>query len=156
MGRKIAAILLVCVALGVSLGLWVTGPRAKISAQDLLREAARDQGPLGEIFEQQAGQGYYTDALETARRYASGLPARDQANELAGFAEKLIEIRAENGDIQGAKQMAECVKEIAWAWTLKGQPRVVVDWARSLPLANEERGYALLGVAQALAHPRPK
>ncbi|MGB7307926.1 MAG: hypothetical protein WBC67_02570 [Candidatus Acidiferrales bacterium] len=381
MGRRLAAIFLLCAAAGAALVLSARSPYVKVSAQDLLREATRDRGPLEKIFEQQASQGYYDDALTTARLAAASLPLRDQAYELSGLTEKLVQLRAENGDIPGAKGMVkqlsasalgdgglratrdiakiqvdrgdlrgalatvvspadtnqvmeefgnfqirkgdfdgalktaeqvnersaynlfyavggalrergepqrlhelashmtnkkraaelveaarfmlsphiemvrilrmgpcdtawvdgnagkfddayrlveqnhcrysdialkqfpsdpaaaerelrkspdkadislglanmstasakkgdtanamrlldsvrqldgkqnyclECVQEIAWAWTLEGQPKVVVDWARSLPLADEERGYALLGVAQALAHPRPK
>jgi hypothetical protein len=50
----------------------------------------------------------------------------------------------------------DCVREIAWAWTLKGQPRVVLGWARSMPIADPERGFALFGLAEALGHARPK
>jgi hypothetical protein len=90
-------------AVGISTALFLRNQRARISAQGLLREAVLDQGPLGEIFEQQAGQGYYEDAFVTARVFASSLPDRDY--ELSGLTEQLVVIRAENGDIQGAKEM---------------------------------------------------
>jgi len=105
MTRRLAAIVLLCAAGGISLAIWVRASRPKLSAQDLLREAARDGGPLEQIFGQQAGQGYYGDALATARLATAGLP--NQGYELSGYIEQLIRMRAENGDIQGAKEMAK-------------------------------------------------
>jgi hypothetical protein len=101
--RRLTAVVFFCAAIGISLALSVQGLRAKVSAQDLLREAAREGGPLEDIFSQQAGQGYYDDALATARLAASDWPHPEY--ELAGYADKLIQIRGENGDIRGAKEM---------------------------------------------------
>lgn len=105
MSLRLAAIVLLCAAIGISLVLSVRSLRANVSAQDLLREAVRDGGPVEDIFAQQAGQGYYDDALATARLATANL--RDRDYELSGWIEKLIEIRAENGDIHGAKNMAQ-------------------------------------------------
>lgn len=127
MGRRVAGILLLCAAILASLALSMPSLHRKLSARDLLREAAREEGPLGEIFEQQAAQGYYDDALETARVYASGLPSRAQAHELSGLAEQLIEIRAENGDIQGATQM---VKQLSGSALGPDGPQAIRDIAR--------------------------
>ena len=82
----------------------------RISAQELLREAARDNGPLGDIFSQQATQGYYDDALATARLAVADEPTsnpRVQQDELSAFVKDLIVMRAENGDIRGAKDMVK-------------------------------------------------
>ena len=63
------------VAIGASVGLtlWLRD-RAPVSAQELLREAvsaarstrSRNPEPLLDILNQQAGQGYYDDAMATA------------------------------------------------------------------------------------------
>jgi hypothetical protein len=103
--RRLAAILFLCAAIGISLAQSARSLDVRLTAKDLLREAARDRGPLDQIFAQQAGQGYYADALVTARQFASGRPRF--GNELPGLTEYLIETRAENGDIQGAKEMVK-------------------------------------------------
>jgi hypothetical protein len=103
--RRLAAILFLCAAIGISLAQSARSLDVRLTAKDLLREAARDRGPLDQIFAQQAGQGYYADALVTARQFASGRPGF--GNELPGLTEYLIETRAENGDIQGAKEMVK-------------------------------------------------
>jgi hypothetical protein len=144
-GRRLAATLLLGVVLGVSLALFVAGPHVDISAQDLLREAARDRGPLGDIFEQQAGQGYYDDAFVTARLFTSSLPPRDQAAGFFGFAETLIEIRAENGDIEGAKKM---VKQLSGSALGAGGPRAT----RNIAKVQVERG-DLRGALATVASP---
>jgi len=93
----------------------------------------------------------------------------DKADVILGLA-RMSDAAAKNCDAADALRLLEtarqvsgkrdycagCVQRIAWAWTLRGQPSVVLAWARSLPIADGERGYALLGVAQALAHPRRK
>lgn len=104
MKGRTAAILLFCAEIGVALAFSARELHPRISAQKLLREAVRDQGPLEEIFEQQAGQGYYDDALVTARLMAAGYP-RLREDALSRFVEDVITIRAANGDIQGAKEM---------------------------------------------------
>ena len=108
MGRRSAAIACLCVLIAASFILGAGSAVPTLTDQDLLREAARERGAVGEIFEQQATQGYYGDALETARLYASRLPLSQW--ELSGLASQLIEIRAENGDIQGAKDMAKRIR----------------------------------------------
>lgn len=63
--------------------------------------------------------------------------------------------------LDSARQMSadqgfrlDCIHKLAWAWTLRDHPRIVLSWARSLP--DQQRGFALLGVAQALGHARPE
>lgn len=76
----------------------------KITDQALLREAVAEwkhagspgQGPDPQIFEQQAGQGYYEDAAATGRLFKSDGDVQWSVVELA-------KIRAENGDVHGAK-----------------------------------------------------
>ena len=127
MSRRLVAVLILCTSVGASLALSVRGFHLAISAQELLREAARDGGPLDTIFEQQATQGYYDDALVTARLAASSLPQRNQAYEFAGLIENLIQIRAENGDIDGAKQM---VKELSGSALGTEGPKATRDIAK--------------------------
>jgi hypothetical protein len=77
-------------------------PNRSVTDRDLLREALaewqRYGGPGGaiggEIFEQQARQGYYDDAAATGRL----LPDEERWSVV-----ELARIRAENGDLQGAK-----------------------------------------------------
>lgn len=56
-----------------------------------------------QVFGQEAGQGYYDDALATARLDAA--ESTDSNRELGALIRQLVQIRAENGDIQGAKHM---------------------------------------------------
>lgn len=125
MNRRVAAIVSLCAAIGLSMAVALPGLHTKISAQSLLLEAARDGGPLGDIFEQQAGQGYYDDALATARLAASNLS--DQQRELSGLTATLINIRAENGDIQGAKETARELNDSALAGS---GPEVILEIAK--------------------------
>ena len=113
MNRRVAAVFFLCGAVGFSFALMLRSLRTKTSARSLLLEATRNGGPLDDIFEQQAGQGYYDDALATARLATSNL--RDRQYELSGFVVTLIKIRAENGDIQGAKEMARVLNDSALA-----------------------------------------
>jgi hypothetical protein len=79
-------------------------PHRRITDQQLLREAVDDwknagepgNGPDAQIFEQQAGQGYYEDAGATGRLFKS-------SDDLQWAVVELTKIRAENGDVQGAK-----------------------------------------------------
>lgn len=107
MSRRRAAIVLLSVAIGISFAMSARNLHAKVSAQDLLREAARDGGPFEDILTQQARQGYYNDALATARLATANLPDRNRDYEFSGWIKKLIEIRAENGDINGAKHTVQ-------------------------------------------------
>ena len=127
MSRRLAAVLMLCTLVGASLVLSARSFHLAISAKELLREAARDRGPLDAIFEQQAGQGYYDDALATAHMAAASLPLKDQAYEFSGLTEQLIQIRAENGDIPGAKEM---VKELTGSALGAEGPKATRDIAR--------------------------
>jgi len=100
----------ICVALSVAAAigwmLWLRLTDRKITDQELLREAVEEweragepgDGPDYQIFEQQAAQGYYEDAAATATLFRRPDDRRWSVEELA-------KIRAENGDIQGAKGM---------------------------------------------------
>ncbi len=104
-GFKVAALaIVVCVGAGVARRLWLRGPGHRIADREVLREAVAewqragrpfDQGAY-QIFEQQAAQGYYDDAAATGRLFGRPDDVRWSVVELA-------KIRAENGDIQGAK-----------------------------------------------------
>src|SRR5436190_7001582 len=101
-GLKIASLVLSAAAVGWI--LWLRFPDRKITDQKLLREAVEEwkragepgNGPDYQIFEQQAAQGYYEDAAATATLFKSAEDRRWSVVELA-------KIRAENGDILGAK-----------------------------------------------------
>lgn len=104
-GLKIAAsALALCVGMGLGWMLWQRFPGHKITDQELLREAVAEwnrarepgNGPNYQIFEQQAAQGYYDDAAATARLFK-------RAEDVQWSVVELAKIRAENGDIQGAK-----------------------------------------------------
>lgn len=102
---------------GICLGLAVAGgvvslltlrfSHRRITDQELLREAVDDwkqagepgTGPDPQIFEQQAAQGYYEDAAATGRLFKSN-------DDLQWAVVELTKIRAENGDVQGAKAAA--------------------------------------------------
>lgn len=146
--RRLAALLFLCAAVGITLALSVRALHVRISAQDLLREAVRDGGPLEQIFGQQAGQGYYDGALVTARLIASSLP--HQEDELSGLIKELISIRAENGDIQGAREMVlqfsgsalgargpEAIRDIAKIQVDRGDLRGALETSISPADANE-------------------
>jgi hypothetical protein len=89
----------------------------------------------------------------------------DLALGMAGFARAA----ARKGDVDGALRLLTAaevagatdwpqtavVRDVAWAWTIKEGPKPALRWARSRPTGSE-RASALLGVAQALAHPRPR
>jgi hypothetical protein len=104
-GLNLAA---VCLAGAVFVGMsWLVRARfthPKITDQTLLREAVEDwkragepgMGPNPQIFEQQAGQGYYEDAAATGRLFKS-------TDDVQWSIVELAKIRAENGDVPGAK-----------------------------------------------------
>jgi len=92
---------------GAGLGLvaWLRTSNHKITDQELLREAVAEwkragecgEGPNQMIFEQQAAQGYCEDAAATGRLLK-------RAEDVQWSIAELVKIRAENGDIQGAKE----------------------------------------------------
>ena len=97
--------LLLCTALGRV--LWRASHR-RITDRELLLEAVDDwrlagspfPGPNSQILEQQAAQGYYDDAISTARLWKLD-------SEQHWLFVEVTKIRAENGDIAGAKNMIE-------------------------------------------------
>jgi hypothetical protein len=104
-GLKIAASALVlCVGVGLGRLLWRQLPLRKITDQELLREAVLEWKKAGEpgyganyqIFEQQAAQGYYEDAAATGRLFK-------RVEDVQWSIVELVKIRADNGDIKGAK-----------------------------------------------------
>jgi tetratricopeptide (TPR) repeat protein len=105
LGLKVAALsLLLCVGVGIGWMLWRQFPLHKITDQELLREAVEEWKKAGEpgyganyqIFEQQAAQGYYEDATATGRLFK-------RVEDVQWSIVELVKIRAENGDIKGAK-----------------------------------------------------
>jgi hypothetical protein len=106
-GFKVAALAIVlCVAAGVARMLWLRGPGHRITDQEVLREAVAEWhragepgiGPNYQIFEQQAAQGYYDDAAATSHLF-------NRPDDKQWSVVELAKIRAENGDIPGAKSM---------------------------------------------------
>ncbi len=104
-GLKVAVVsVLLCVGVGLGGMLWRRVPLHKITDQDLLREAVAEwkkagepgNGPDYQIFEQQAAQGYYEDAAATGRLFK-------RVQDVQWSIVELVKIRAENGDIKGAK-----------------------------------------------------
>jgi hypothetical protein len=102
---KLAALVIVCAGIGIAT-LVCKNAHHKITDQELLREAVDDwrrsgapsPGPNPQILEQQAAQGYYDDAVATA--YLETRPG-----ELKGYLMQIVQVRAENSDIQGARGM---------------------------------------------------
>ena len=114
-GLKLAAFwLLLCVSAGVGWILWRQLPLHKITDQELLLEAVAEwkkagepgSGPNSQIFEQQAAQGYYEDAAATSRLFK-------RADDVQWAVVELVRIRAENGDIQGAKNSINSLADSA-------------------------------------------
>ena len=104
-GRRLTVLaILLCVGLGIGWMAWRGFSDRKITDQELLREAVADwkkagepgYGPNSQTFEQQAAQGYYEDAAATGRLFK-------RADDVQWAIVELVRIRAENGDIQGAK-----------------------------------------------------
>lgn len=104
-GLKLAGLILaVCVGAGTEWLLLMHFAQHKITDKELLREAvaewrcARESGygPNPQIFEQQATQGYYDDAAATAHLFS-------RPDDVQWSVVELAKIRAENGDIAGAK-----------------------------------------------------
>ena len=109
LGLKVLAFsLLLCIGVGLGWMLWARFPgrfpHHKITDQELLREAVAEwkkagepgYGPNYQIFEQQAAQGYYDDAAATGRLFK-------RPDDVQWSIVELAKIRAENGDVQGAK-----------------------------------------------------
>ncbi len=100
----VSAILLFSLAAGIGWVLWLRFSDRKITDQELLREAVAEwkrsgepgYGPDYQIFEQQAAQGYYDDAAATGHLFK-------RVDDVQWSVVELAKIRAENGDIQGAK-----------------------------------------------------
>jgi hypothetical protein len=97
--------LLLCAALG---GVLWRARHRRITDRELLLEAVEEwrlagspfPGPNSQILEQQAAQGYYDDAITTARLWKLD-------SEQHWLFVEVTKIRAENGDIAGAKNMIE-------------------------------------------------
>src|SRR5258708_2449058 len=105
LGFIVAAVEL-CASAAVGWILWRRSLERAVSDQTILREAAAEwnsaaepgYGPIMQIFEQQAAQGYYDDAAATARLFK-------RADDRDWAVPELAKIRAENGDVLGAKDM---------------------------------------------------
>jgi hypothetical protein len=55
--------------------------------------------------------------------------------------------------LAGVGSGTQVAHTIARAWTIQRGPKAVLTWARSRPMM-EERTWALIGMAEALGHPR--
>jgi len=104
---KVGALAIVlCAGGGIPWILGLRSPALGITDQDVLREAVAEwhragepgEGPNDQIFEQQAAQGYYDDAAATSHLFKRPDDKQWSVVELA-------KIRAQNGDILGAKRM---------------------------------------------------
>ena len=103
-GLKLLVLFVAACGAGLGLITWLRTSNHKITDQELLREAVAEwkragepgEGPNYQIFEQQAAQGYYEDAAATGRLFK-------RADDVQWSIVELVKIRAENGDIQGAK-----------------------------------------------------
>jgi len=103
-GLKLLVLFVTGCGAGLGLITWLRTSNHKITDQELLREAVAEwksagkpgEGPNYQIFEQQAAQGYYEDAAATGRLFK-------RAEDVQWSIVELVKIRAENGDIQGAK-----------------------------------------------------
>lgn len=120
----------------------------KITDQQLLGAAVEEwkragepgNGPDYQIFEQQAAQGYYDDAVATAALFK-------RADDRRWSVEELARIRAKNGDIQGAKAMIQkfagsdlgtsATKAIAFAQVGNGDLQGGLETAAPLGIQDE-------------------
>lgn len=107
--------------------IWVRAFSHKVTDRELLLEALAQfpnaNYPNEEVFEQQATQGYYDDALATAR-------LASKKDDLYSYLFKLATIRVENGDVQGAKGMTAMFPD----------PAFQAEMAKSIALAQAHQG----------------
>jgi tetratricopeptide (TPR) repeat protein len=120
----------------------------RITGREILHEAMMEWQCAGEhpqlirqIFEQQAGQGYYDDAA------ATGLLSR-RPDEMQWYVVELARIRAENGDLSGARAMmkrfagpslsAQIAEAIALALVSKGDLQGALEFAATTGVNREE------------------
>ncbi|MGB8732810.1 MAG: hypothetical protein WCC99_16295 [Candidatus Sulfotelmatobacter sp.] len=146
---KVAALAIVlCVGAGVARMLWLRGPGHRITDREVLQEAVAEWQRAGkpfsqgayQIFEQQAAQGHYDDAAATGHLFRRPDDVRWSVVELA-------KIRAENGDIQGAKSQikklagsdvgAKAAEAIALAQAYSGDLRGALETITPLGTSNE-------------------
>lgn len=143
--------------------------RSQITDQELLREAnCRVEESVSFVAVRQ----YEVDPSGAERL----LRDRSDSQDLAFGLGQLAAVAARKGNIvqalrlltdlknvsRGEKNVAlaearatEAVREIAREWRIKNGPRAVLKWARSRP-TTEGRTWALIGMAEALGHARPK
>lgn len=131
--------------------LYIRLPSRRITDRELLREAVADWQPSAEfseepsyqIFKLQAEQGYYDDATATVHLFKK-----------PEYFVELARIRAENGDLQGARAMikrfagsdsgAEMVKAVSLAQVSKGDLQGALETAA----AGVDRDEILLAFAR--------
>ena len=151
--KIVAGAVVLAIGAGVGVAVWIRNG-TPVSAQELLREAVRagrstlgrSAEPLLEIFNQQAAQGYYDDAMSTARLWAADAPSQ------YGLAVDVVRIRAENGDIRGARKMAArfdgaptgiwAVEAIAAVQARRGDLRGALETSASVPASGQSGGCA--------------
>ena len=145
--KIIAVATFVCVGAAAGLIVW-TQSHQLTTAREILHEAMMDWQCAGErpelgrqIFEQQAAQGYYDDAAATGILYRRPDDVRWSVVELA-------RIRAENGDLSGAKALmkrfagpslsASIAAVIAVAQASKGDLQGALEFAATTGVSREE------------------
>jgi hypothetical protein len=104
--KAVAFTFALCVGAGIAWMFWLRGPGHTFTDQEVLHEAVEEwkragslgNGPNYQIFEQQAAQGYYDDAATTGLLFK-------RVEDVQWSTVELAKIRAENGDIRGAKAM---------------------------------------------------
>lgn len=152
--KIVAGAVVLAIGAGVGLTVWMR-TRTPVSAQDILHEAflegrstlSRSTEPLEEIFKQQATQGYYDDAMTTARLWEADAPSQ------YGLVVQLMRIRAENGDIQGAKKTAArfhgtptgmwAIEAIAAVQARRGDLRGALETSALLAASDQGHGCAV-------------
>ncbi len=150
MRLKIVFAAALAIGVGVGLTVWIRN-RTPVSAQEILREAVaagrstpgKSAEPLLEIFNQQAAQGYYDDAMATARLWDADAPSR------YGLVVDAVRIRAENGDVRGATLMAKGLvaprnvwgtEAIAAVQARRGDLRGALETSALLPVLINDSG----------------
>jgi hypothetical protein len=111
-----------------------------------------------------ATQQYAVDPAGAERVLQKAIYAKDRATALADFAtsaanageiSEALRFYHDFESLAGIGSGFKAAHDIARSWTIKDGPKVVLRWARSRPTL-EERTSALIGVAEALGHARPR
>jgi hypothetical protein len=112
-----------------------------VGAEHLLRSSSDPQDLLYG-FEQLSEQAAKKGDIEEALRFLNDL-------------QDVAEVGGAGNQVLAKARTAQAVHEIARAWTIKDGPNLVLKWARSRPTTGD-RTWALIGMAEALGHARPR